>query len=144
MTRTIALVSCVSKKVSSPATAEKLYRSNWFLKASVYAHQMTDEWFIPSAKYGILKPDQVIEPYNQTLKTMSIKTRREWAYRVINNLRCILSPGDKVIFLAGRVYRENLIGPIIEMGCRVEIPMEGLSIGKQLSWLNQHVGKMNE
>jgi hypothetical protein len=51
----------------------------------------------------------------------------------------VLQPGDHVVFLAGIKYRENLIDPIREMGCSVEIPMEGLGIGKQLSWLKQQL-----
>jgi hypothetical protein len=49
-------------------------------------------------------------------------------------------PGDNVVFLAGKIYRENLIDPIIKSGCNVEIPMEGLRIGKQKSWLNRQLG----
>lgn len=144
MSKTIALVSCVSEKLSSTVAAEQLYCSDWFMKASSYARQEADSWYILSAKYGLLRPDQVIEPYNQTLKSMPIHLRREWANGVIANLRNILEPGDKVIFLAGKIYRVLLIDPIINMGCQIEVPMEGLTIGRQLRWLNQYTGNTNE
>jgi len=44
-----------------------------------------------------------------------------------------------VVFLAGIKYRENLIGPIREMGCSVKVPMEGLGIGEQKRWLKQQL-----
>jgi len=43
------------------------------------------------------------------------------------------------MILAGKKYQENLVNPIQQMGCSVEIPMEGLGIGKQLRWLKQQL-----
>jgi len=134
--RTIVLVSCVSKKLEVSAPAQDLYLSGWFLKASAYAKKFGDLWFILSAKYGLLAPDRVIEPYNMTLKTMPVHTRRLWATEVIQDLKSILSSSDEVIFLAGDAYRENLIAPIQNMGCHISIPMQGLRIGEQMRWLN--------
>lgn len=133
------LVSCVSNKHIIPSPAQDLYLSDWFLKASAYAKRVGDQWFILSAKYGLLAPDKVIEPYNVTLKTMPVHSRRSWAARVIQDLKPILSQGDTVIFLAGDAYRENLITPIENMGCRISIPMQGLRIGEQMRWLNNQL-----
>ena len=140
MARKIALVACVSKKNSTPMPARDLYISDWFRKASAYAMRVADEWYILSAKYGLIAPDTVIEPYDETLNRMSAAARRTWAKRVSKELGQVLQPGDQVMLLAGIKYRENLIGPIREVGCSVEIPMEGLGIGKQLRWLKQQFG----
>lgn len=137
--QTITLVSCVSKKRTIPLPAQDLYLSDWFLKASTYAKKVGDKWFILSAKYGLLAPDKVIEPYNVTLKTMPVHSRRSWAGRVIQDLKPILSSGDMVIFLAGDAYRENLITPIQIIGCQISIPMQGLRIGEQMQWLNHQL-----
>ncbi|MHB8089205.1 MAG: DUF6884 domain-containing protein [Anaerolineaceae bacterium] len=137
--QTIALVSCVSKKRTISSAAQNLYLSDWYLKASAYAKKVGNQWFILSAKYGLLAPDKVVEPYNVTLKTMPIHSRRLWAARVIQELQPILSLGDTVIFLAGDAYRENLITPIQNMGCQISIPMQGLRIGEQLHWLNNQL-----
>lgn len=134
--RNIVLVSCVSKKREVPAPAQDLYLSDWFLKASAYAKEIGDQWFILSAKYGLLAPDIVIEPYDVTLKTLPVHARRSWAVKVIQDLKPILTSGDTVIFLAGETYRENLITPIQNRGCKISIPMQGLRIGEQMQWLN--------
>ena len=136
MTKTVALVSCVSKKNKSPMPAGELYCSDLFEKMSAYAKKNADEWYILSAKYGLLSPDTVIAPYNQTLNNMSSQSRLEWGRKVANDLKQILTPGDHVIILAGEKYREHLVGPIRRMGCDITIPMEGLRFGEQLSWLN--------
>lgn len=138
MARKIALVACVSKKRTSPQAAKDLYCSDWFIKASNYALHHSDRWFILSARYGLVQPSAVIEPYNGTLKIMPQLKRKHWAERVMIDLKKILEPGDEVIFLAGISYREHLIEPIQQLGCVVQVPMEGLGIGQQLSWLNQY------
>ena len=139
MAKKIALVACVSRKNSIPMPARDLCISDWFRKASAYAMRVADEWYILSAKYGLVAPDTVIEPYDEPLNRMSAAARRAWARRVSKDLGRVLQPGDQVVFLAGIKYRENLIDPIREMGCSVEIPMEGLGIGKQLRWLKQQL-----
>jgi hypothetical protein len=53
----------------------------------------------------------------------------------------VLVPGTKVIFLAGKRYREDIIPFLTGKGFSVEVPMEGLGIGSQLSWLNRHAHK---
>lgn len=137
--QTVILVSCVSKKRNIPSPARDLYLSDWFTKAADYAGKFGDRWFILSAKYGLVAPDKVIEPYDLTLKSMSIQLRRAWAMTVLQELRKVLSPGDEVILLAGKAYREFLIRPVEALGCRVSIPMEGLRIGEQMQWLNNQL-----
>ncbi len=140
MSKTVALVACVSKKSSVPRPARDLYESDWFLKSSAYAEQTADQWFILSAKYGLVDPQKVIAPYDVTLNRMPANDRRVWAYRVMSELGNQVSKGDRIVFLAGEKYRERLIEPLEDLGCNVEIPMKGLRIGEQLRWLKQRVG----
>lgn len=141
MSKTIILVSCVSKKRLIPSPASELYISDWFLKASDFARKYGDEWFILSAKYGLLPPDKVISPYNETLNTMSLDARRSWTRRVFQDLEKNLEKGNRVVFLAGAAYREFLIPSIRGLGCEISIPMEGFRIGEQMQWLNHQLGK---
>ena len=60
MSRKIALVACVSRKTPGPLPAQDLYVSDWFRKASAYARRVADEWYILSAKHGLVSPDTVI------------------------------------------------------------------------------------
>ncbi len=138
--RRIVLVSCVKSKTSKTAPAQDLYISDLFKKTSAYAKLFGDRWYILSAKYGLLAPDQVIEPYEKTLNKMGVQERKSWAKQVMLDLEKILSLSDEVIFLAGKRYRENLIKPIEELGCQVSIPMEGLTFGNQLKWLRKQLG----
>ena len=139
MAKTIALVACVSKKNKRPKVARDLYISDWFKKASAYAEKNSDKWFILSAKYGLVDLNSIIAPYDETLNNMPVSKRRTWSLKVMQDLRPQVNAGDKIVILAGQKYREFLVKPLHSAGCQVEIPMEGLRIGEQLSWLSKHL-----
>ncbi|MBN1260078.1 MAG: hypothetical protein JXB35_05305 [Anaerolineae bacterium] len=139
MTQKTVLVACVGKKATLPRPARDLYTSAWFKKASAYAQQIGDQWFILSAKYGLVSPDQVIASYDETLNRMPVAQRRAWADKVLQVLHHEVHAGDVIIILAGQRYREFLIRPLEARGCQVEMPMRGLRIGEQLRWLNRRL-----
>lgn len=135
--RRIVLISCVSKKLKTRAQAKDLYTSSLFLLNLAYANTTKpDAVFILSAKYGLVQPHQEIEPYNVTLNNMSSQEIRAWADQVAGQLRkhCDLQQ-DHFIFLAGQNYRKHLI-PYMRS---YEVPMEGLSIGRQLQYLKRQL-----
>jgi hypothetical protein len=107
-----------------------------FRKARRWAERQADEWYILSAKWGLVHPDRVIAPYNETLSGAPTASRRDWAARALPELLKLVEPGDRIVFLAGQAYRQNLVGALRERGCAVEAPMQGLGIGRQLQWLD--------
>jgi hypothetical protein len=115
-----------------------LYVSDWFCKARRYAEASRCSWFILSAEYGLVSPDQVVAPYERTLNTMAVAERRAWAERVSRQLAETVPHVARVVFLAGERYREFLTRRLTERGVVVSVPMEGLRIGEQLSWLGRH------
>lgn len=116
MGKTIYLVSCVSSKGPVPTRARDLYQSDWFAKARAYVQARNAEWFILSAKYGLVSPDQVIQPYNLTLNDMTTQERRAWAHKVARQLRPRCQVGGRITILAGQHYREYLIPILKEWG----------------------------
>src|SRR5260370_40393815 len=118
------LVSCVSAKRSKPLPARELYCSDWFVKARAYVETQGKDWFILSAKHGLVEPHDVIDPYNETLNEMSSGERRAWAERVAVKLRPKCRDGTEVIVLAGQAYREHLLPILQGWGCRVRVPMK--------------------
>ena len=133
------MVSCVGQKRPTSAPARDLYVSTWFRKARSYADSTGWPWFVLSAQYGLVLPDEVISPYDLTLNTMPVADRRQWASRVLSRLEPHLEGIGYVTFLAGQRYREFLAPELRRRGLAVSIPMEGLIIGKQLSWLTREL-----
>lgn len=134
----VYLVSCVSLKADGRRPAAELYQSDWFRKARTYVEATGCRWFILSAEHGLLHPSDRIDPYDTTLAAMGAHGRREWGNRVAAQLDMVLGgefTGD-IVFLAGKHYRTPLLD---YAGHRARVPMEGLGIGQQKSWLARQV-----
>ena len=134
----IVLISCVKTKLDHPAKAKDLYISDLFSKNLAYAKKMKpNHIFILSAKYGLLRLDDRIAPYEKTLNQMPASERKAWSVGVISELRKYADlDQDEIIFLAGEKYREGLV-PYMH---HYIIPFEGLSFGNQLKALKKALG----
>jgi len=135
----IYLVSCVSKKSLTAAVAREFYVSPWLLAVRRYVEATGDPWYVLSAKYGLVSPTHVLAPYDETLNNMKIAARRAWAVRVTAQMDQLMPPVRTVVVFAGLRYREFLMD-YLKRRWTVEVPMEGLRIGKQLQWLKNHSG----
>ena len=139
MTTRVALVSCVKAKRTSAAPARDLYTSPLFRALRAYAVAHADAWYILSAEYHLLRPEEIVAPYERTLNAMPKRERVAWAERVQRQLLEVLPTGAEVILLAGVRYREGLVPFLRTRGFSVTVPLEGLGIGKQLQKLKQSV-----
>ena len=140
--KTIVLVSCTSKKKKGTYPAYQLYDSAWFHKVLDIVNLIGDKWYIISAEHGLLKPKEIISDYDKTLLHMRKEQRQEWAQRVLSKLLPLVKPGDRVILLAGKYYREFLEEPLKQKGVSIEVPTRHLTTGKQLEWLDQMYQKL--
>lgn len=136
---TVAFVSCVKTKAEHPLPAKDLYISPWFRMAREYATRNADRWFILSAMHGLLDPKVVIEPYEWTLKDQVAAARKDWAHTVKRQMEQKRLAGEKAIVLAGVEYREFLMSTLRGRFEKVAVPMEGMMMGQQLSWLKRSV-----
>lgn len=138
MMKKIVLISCTKKKLPHGAPAELLYSPSARFKHSLtYARSLHPEAiiYILSAKHGLVSLDQHLEPYEQTLKKMSRVERSAWGQRVLIQLAQVCSPtGGIFIILAGKDYYEMLTPGLPNH----ELPLKGLSQGKQLQFLKRH------
>jgi len=132
----IALVSCVKTKANKALPACDLYISSWFTKAKSLVERQGIDWFILSAEHGLVDPKTVIAPYERTVNKMGVADRREWAAKVIEQMSEVLPEADEIIILAGNRYRENLMPYLCDRFPKVSVPMEGLTSGRQLNWLD--------
>lgn len=133
----IGLVSCVKTKQDKPAPPKALYTSSYFRKMRSYAEQFHDDWWILSAKHGLLAPDgPPIKPYEETLAGARVARKREWAEKVAAQLagHGLLSEDVTLVFHAGKDYYEELLPRIKDSGVAIEIPTEGLAIGETQAW----------
>jgi len=131
----VFLLSCGKTKGPAPARAIELYKGPLFRRMLRYARNRNpDAMFILSAKHGLLRPQEVIAPYERTLKTMSVGELNEWADRVVSQLRRQTDlDRDHFTVLASKKYRLHLLSHL-RHHC---VPMAGLRLGEQLRFLDR-------
>ena len=131
----ISLISCSKEKKGYPCPARELYSaSNLFSLSYQYAKKVADKIFILSAKYGLVAENQILPPYNQTLKEMNRQQQVNWASGVLAALEreCNLS-SDYFILLAGNTYCRDLVQHLPNHS----MPLDGLRMGERMSKLKK-------
>ena len=113
--------------------AKDLYCSPLFKKSYAFAKKVGSDFiYILSAKYGLLRDDTIIEPYDLTLLNMSKSERILWSDSINSSLRKEITEGSSILVLAGQKYMEFL-----DMtGFKIYDPMKGLKVIERLAYLN--------
>lgn len=107
-----------------------------------YAEQYHHDWWILSAKHGLLNPDSdPIEPYDETLSGARKAEKQEWARKTAQQLNeeGLLSEDITLVLHAGKAYYEELLPSLDEEPVVVKIPTEGLRIGETKAWYNERL-----
>ena len=141
--RRVGLIGCVKSKQERPAAAKDLYVSTLFRGRRLYVETSCDRYFIISAKYGLVDPDDIIEPYDVAMSQLSVYQRRQWSQKVIRDLADQLGHLSDCVFEihAGYSYRHfGLVEGLEEAGATVEQVGEDLTFGEQLAFYGQHTG----
>lgn len=142
MTQEIGLASCVKTKRDESATPKDLYTPDYFEKMRSYAEQHHDDWWILSAKHGLLDPDgEPIKPYDDTLRNARKAEKQEWAEKVVRQMEQhgLLEDGTTLVIHAGKDYYEELLPLLEQQVVTVEIPTEGLGLGEKQAWYKERI-----
>lgn len=138
----IGLVTCSSKKKHYACQADELYSESENFKHTYQLAKMScDVVYILSSKHGLVKCDQVLEPYNDNLNDKSSALKMVWAESVIHDLQKAHSLSqDHFMILAGKAYYEYLV-PHLK---HVEIPLRGKSLGEWIPTLKSLIAAKKE
>lgn len=123
----IAVVGCGEKKLARPAPAGQLYNGAYFRSCAMTAAAIAPgRWYILSAKYGLIAPSKVIEPYNLTMwqpgaVDVDVVRRQADALGLL---------GELVIALCGRRYAD-VLEEVWKPTGYVMRPLAGAGMGQQ-------------
>lgn len=139
----VGLVSCTKRKRVEPSPPAELYlESPYFRKMRAYCEENHDQWYILSAKYGLLEPHgEPVEPYDVTLRDATVDEKRKWAKEVSEQLKAqeVLDEGTTLVLHAGWDYYGELLPLLEETDVEIEIPTEGLAIGETMAWYKEQL-----
>ena len=138
----IGIIPCSKEKIwdlypkSGSVLARHAYRSSFHRLAQNYVRKNCDEWFILSAKYGFLAPDDVIDgPYDVTF------TRPQDPFISDSELRrqaLKIGTANKIISLCPRLYAQR-IEQAFSSEITLENPLRGVGgWGAMHTWLRRN------
>jgi len=139
----VCIVACSKKKIwdynpgAGKVPAREAYRGTLTRLAMMYAEMFyKDRWCILSAKYGFLKPDMLIEPYDKTFRN-TVLTRE-----IIERLRrqaeeLELTKYSSVLVLGGKAYVE--VCKKVFQGKIIHAPLLGLGYFRAVKLLKEAI-----
>lgn len=133
----LGLVGAVKSKRRIPSEAADLYTSPLFRGRVAYVERTCDRWYVLTPREGLVHPDWVVVPSEESLAVLPAAWRRAWSVRVIDVLlqELVDLRGHVFEIHAGASFRDyGLVSGLESHGAVVEIPARGLSQGEQLAF----------
>ena len=139
----IILIGCGKSKVNHREAARDLYTGSLFVARRKHAELSGNAWFIISAKYGLTRPEVMLDPYDLKISQLPILDRYAWAMHTAAELLDDLPDSiDTAKMLrevvvevhAGADYAELLRDPILAAGMSFSWPVKGMSQGEQMQY----------
>ena len=131
----VVLLGCVKSKAATLQPARALYTSPLWHRRLSYAERAGLPWFVLSAKHGVVDPDDVISPYDVSLRAATSAYRAAWGEFVAQQLATRFSLRGLVVEVhAGDPYVDAVRGPLTRLGAIVEDPVDASSMGETLAW----------
>ena len=103
----VAVISCKKQKQTYACEADEMYSKSFVYRAQRnFIKPAYDQYLILSSKYGLIKPDKVIEPYDKSIyKNPSIN---------FDNTEVV---EDATAFWA---YIEDKLNKLLDLGCEID------------------------
>lgn len=131
----IGIIACSATKLMDEELhmAQDLYQGALFIKARAYVERTCDAYLILSALHNTLLPTDRVRTYDHSFKSRAfdVAGQRRWNNKTFAQLEDRLDAEDTLVCLASAPYR----GWLDRSPWNVEVPMQGLMIGQQLSYL---------
>jgi hypothetical protein len=135
----IALISCSKLKSDKRCKAFQMYwPSQLFRKSYFYCINKGYRIYILSAKHVLLRPEDEIDPYDNSIFEMSKRQKDIWAESVIEKLTLLAGEDNENLFNEIQVFagKEYLRIGDNNKGLIFKNVMEGLQIGERLRFLS--------
>jgi hypothetical protein len=131
----VAIIPCTNQKSDTPGPAREVWIGGHFQLVLAHAEIFYDRVYVMSYKYGLITPEQHIEPYDIDIRTAGAGDKLRWWAKMKGNIKdlCETDPPLLVSLYTGNVERERIIREFVRNGVRqVLVPFDGASIGRRM------------
>jgi len=127
--RIAVITACSKRKLDHKAPASELYQGDMFKKSKLIAIKLHADFYILSAKHGLIKGSKIIGPYETVIQTKKDKDRLRLNLdgKMLENLALY----GKVVIIMGHKYRD-VLEPFFTNNCYILRTSTGLGEYKML------------
>lgn len=126
----IVIIPCGARKLTRQARADEMYIGSYARMCQRYAKKLGHPFYILSAKYGLLRPSDIIDPYSLTLgqagSISPLQVAKQAEELGIKQEDCIAIGGKRYVDLCKSIF-QNCQTPLQDN-------VKGGN-GKQLQWM---------
>jgi hypothetical protein len=117
----IGLISCTREKKPFPCSARSLYSESVEFRACLeFAETHYDSVFIVSVKHGLVRLDELLNPYDLSLEELSEGARNLWAEEIAKSIGAEgITVYDTIYIHACALYIEHLYQVLEKRGLKV-------------------------
>jgi hypothetical protein len=134
-------VGCGKAKQSRACRAAELYTGSLTRLAIKWMERNCEEFYILSAKFGLLDPDRVIKPYNVKLSDYSDEEQISWGNMVADGLHAMFNTNcTPFLVMAGSDYSSAFMPKLTRIGLDgyVYEVCKGLKMGNRMRWIRNN------
>lgn len=133
----IALISCSKLKKPYRCEAHELYSASELFSLSYrYVREVenVDRVYILSTKHGLVRENEIIEPYEKAPVDMTTDELKAWAQSVFDRLsaECDINKCEFIVMAGKSLYEELL--PLLP---HAELPLRKMNLEERLSFLKR-------
>lgn len=134
----IAIISCGKNKAKIKAKARDLYLGSSFKMGLSFALKHFDDKniYILSAKHGLLKLDQEIEPYEKSLIKAGESEKKLFALKIIDQIKTTFDRDDEIYFFVSYEYIKYVLTHIEQ---KFLLPLKNKRQGFQRKYFKEEI-----
>lgn len=129
----IFIINCSKEKFNYQVKAADMYCSERFNLSKKIVESNNYEWYILSSKYGLLKPDKIIEPYDSNIDDLTKTEKEEYVAKVIKQFSDFnISNKKRIVFLCDSQYVDDICKVLERNNFKIISPFSHL---KPVMWV---------
>lgn len=144
----VAVIPCTNQKSNISGPAREVWIGNNFQLTLAHAEMWYDEVFVMSYKYGLIHPEDKIDPYDINIYYASAGDRLKWWITLRQQIHVLGSREkddtpplpDLVAIYTGNYEQERIMREFVRAGMRnVIIPWKGARVGERMQLVYDNV-----
>jgi len=142
----VAIIPCTNQKSDVAGPAREVWAGSHFQLVLANAEINFEYTYVMSYKYGLIIPDQEIEPYDLNIKNAAMREKLEWWLKLREHIAMASKMNPRIVAVyTGNFERERFIREWIRNGVRnIIVPWQGLGIGQRIQQVYDGVPAYDE